>query len=63
MLVLMRGEQETIDIGNGISVTVLRIHRDHVRIGIEAPMDCPVNRREITERIQEERERQCENLN
>ncbi len=63
MLIFGRKENEIIDVGNDITITILRIHGNHVRIGIEAPIDCQVNRREITEHIKEERERQCENLN
>ncbi len=41
-------------IGDGIQVTVLRVGRDAVRIGIEAPLEVAVHRREIYDQIREE---------
>jgi len=48
MLVLSRRVGEKIEIGNGITVTVLRVTGKTVRIGIEAPNSVPVRRSEIT---------------
>ena len=56
MLVLSRGEGEIIDIGTDITITVIRIQGDKVRLGITAPKDIPVHRREVTEAIAEESE-------
>lgn len=58
MLVLSRKLHETIDIGDDIHITVLRIGPDVVRLGIEAPRGVKVHRREITEIIAKEREQQ-----
>lgn len=51
MLVLSRRETEEITIGDGIIITILRITGEGVRIGITAPMDLPVHRREVADRI------------
>lgn len=46
MLVLSRRENETIIIGN-VTVTVVRVCGDRVRLGIEAPPEVPVRRGEL----------------
>jgi carbon storage regulator len=51
MLVLSRKKNEFIDIGSNISVVVVEIRGDKVRLGITAPENATVNRREITEAI------------
>jgi carbon storage regulator len=47
MLVLTRRKNQRIVIGEGIVVTVVRIHGNTVRLGIEAPPEVPVHREEI----------------
>ena len=47
MLVFTRRRDETIMIGDGIEVRVLRVGRDGVRLGIVAPPDVPVHRQEV----------------
>jgi len=47
MLVLSRRENERIKLGNSIVVTVVRVSRDKVRLGIEAPSDMLVLREEL----------------
>ena len=47
MLVLSRKLGEKIVIGDGIVVTVVKIDRTQVRLGIEAPADVPIYREEI----------------
>jgi carbon storage regulator len=47
MLVLSRKLGERIVIGDNIVVTVVKIDRNQIRIGIEAPSDIPVYREEI----------------
>ncbi len=53
MLVLSRKENQAIDIGPDIELVVVEIRGDKVRLGIQAPKEVPINRREITERIEE----------
>lgn len=47
MLVLSRKLGEKIVIGDNITVTIVKIDRNQIRIGIEAPQDVPVYREEI----------------
>ena len=51
MLVVTRKLNEAIVIGDGIEVVVLRNGREGVRLGIKAPPDVPVHRREVYETI------------
>lgn len=53
MLVFTRRRRETIMIGDGISIEVLRIGRDGVRLGVVAPPDVAVHRKEIYDQIRE----------
>lgn len=57
MLVFTRKRNETIMIGDGIEVRVLRIGREGVRLGVTAPPAVPVHRREIYDQIREENQR------
>jgi carbon storage regulator len=52
MLVLSRKKNESIIINDSITVTGIEIRGDKVRIGIEAPKDVTVHRREVYEAIQ-----------
>ena len=52
MLILTRRVGETIRINDDISIQVLGICGQQVRIGITAPADVPVHREEVYERIQ-----------
>lgn len=52
MLILTRHIDQTIVIGPDITVTVLGVKGDQVRIGIQAPKDIPVDREEIWDRKQ-----------
>ncbi len=52
MLVLSRKRGEAITIGSGVTITVLAVHGDKVKIGILAPPEVPVHRQEIYERIE-----------
>lgn len=54
MLVLSRKKNEEIMIDGGISITVVEIRGDKVRIGIDAPKHIKVNRKEIWLAIQKE---------
>ena len=51
MLVLSRKPKESIVINGNVTVSVLRVDNDNVRIGIEAPMEVPVMREEIYNEI------------
>ena len=53
MLVFTRRRDEAIMIGEGIEVRVLRVGKDGVRLGIVAPADVRVHRREIYDQIRE----------
>lgn len=52
MLVLSRKRGEAIIIGNGVTVTVLAVQGDKVKIGIAAPAEMPVHRQEIHDRLE-----------
>ena len=52
MLVLSRKRGEAITIDNGVTVTVLSVQGDKVKIGIVAPAEVPVHRQEIHDRIE-----------
>ena len=50
MLVLTRKVGETIHIGDSVTVTVVRVQNDKVRIGIEAPAEIAIFREEVLRR-------------
>jgi carbon storage regulator len=56
MLILTRRVGETVMIGNEVTVTVLGVKGNQVRIGVNAPKDVAVHREEIYERIKREQE-------
>ena len=57
MLILTRGVDGTLMIGDEVTVTILGVKGNQVRIGIKAPKEVAVHREEIYERIKaEERE-------
>jgi carbon storage regulator len=55
VLVLTRKSNQSIMIGDDIEVTVLSVMGEKVRIGIQAPRDIPVFRKEVYLEIQQER--------
>ena len=54
MLALTRKKGESIVINNNIEISVLEIRGDQIKIGISAPKDVPIYRKEVYLRIQEE---------
>lgn len=55
MLILTRRAGESVMVGSDITITVLGVKGNQVRIGINAPKDVAVHREEIYERIQSEK--------
>ncbi len=51
MLVLSRKQNEAIKIGQDIEVVVLEVHGDRVKLGFVAPLEVPIHRREVHDRI------------
>jgi len=55
MLILTRRVGETLIIGDDVSVTVLGVRGNQVRLGVDAPKDVAVHREEIYQKIQSEK--------
>lgn len=54
MLALTRKKGEALVINNNIEITILEIRGDQIKIGITAPKDVPIYRKEVYLQIQEE---------
>lgn len=59
MLILTRRVGETLMVGDEVSMTVLGVKGNQVRIGVNAPKEIAVHREEIYLRIQKEKEEQA----
>lgn len=60
MLILTRKVGESLLIGDDVSVTILNIRGNQIKVGIKAPNDVPVHREEIYQRIQEAKVQQSD---
>ena len=56
MLALTRKKGEALVINNNVEITILEIRGDQVKIGISAPKDVPIYRKEVYLQIQKENE-------
>ncbi|SFI14047.1 carbon storage regulator CsrA [Planctomicrobium piriforme] len=63
MLVLSRKQDEKIIIGDSITLMVVSIQGDKVRLGIEAPKNVSIHREEVYQAIQKERDAGSESEN
>lgn len=54
MLVLSRMKGQQITIGGSITVTVLEVRGDKVKLGFAGPAEVPIHRQEVFERLQQE---------
>ena len=55
MLVLSRQKDESIMIGDNVEITIVDVRGDKVRLGINAPKEIAVHRKEVYEAIQREK--------
>ena len=53
MLALSRKKGEALVVGNNIEITILEVKGDQIKIGIKAPKDVPIYRKEVYEQIQQ----------
>ena len=60
MLILTRRVNESLRVGDDVTVTVVAVKGNQVRIGINAPKDVVVHREEIYDRVQAEKTQQLE---
>jgi len=58
MLILTRRIGETLMVGDDVTVTVLGVKGNQLRLGVNAPKEVPVHREEIYYRIQKEKQEQ-----
>ena len=53
MLALSRKKGEALVVGNNIEITILEVKGDQIKIGIKAPKEVPIYRKEVYEQIQQ----------
>lgn len=58
MLVLSRNKGEQIVVADNVVITVVEIRGDKVRLGVEAPKEVPVHRKEVFDAIRREKDRE-----
>jgi carbon storage regulator len=58
MLILTRKANETLIVGNDVTVTILGVKGNQVRIGVNAPKEISVHREEVYNRIKAEKQQQ-----
>lgn len=63
MLVLSRKKDESLIIGDNIEIKVIEVEDGKVRIGIEAPKNVEIHRKEIYDKIKEENIQATKNVN
>ena len=63
MLVLSRHVDESLIIGNDIEIVVVEIRGDKVRLGVQAPREVSVHRKEVYDAIQRDRDAENEGNN
>lgn len=63
MLVLTRQKDESIMIGDDVEITIVDVRGDRVRLGINAPREVSVHRKEVYEAIQKEKKEKEEETN
>jgi len=60
MLILTRKVSESVLIGNDISITILSVRGNQVKLGVEAPKEVSVHREEIYQRIKQMKDEQLD---
>ncbi|AVM59725.1 MULTISPECIES: carbon storage regulator CsrA [Haemophilus] len=60
MLILTRKVGESVLIGNDISITILSVRGNQVKLGVEAPKEVSVHREEIYQRIKQMKDEQLD---
>lgn len=63
MLILTRRISESVKIGDNVTIKILGVKGNQVRLGVEAPREIPVHREEIYERIRREATAAAPDLN
>ena len=61
MLILTRKANETLTVGDDVTVTILGVKGNQVRIGVNAPKEIPVHREEVYNRIKAEKQQDHSN--